>query len=492
MTIWQPRLSKPPLPPVLYASLTSVPFSPSFQIILRSESPDLDLYIKFDARRTSYRSPSNEWQDQVISKIQAFRSSGSNGKLSPIRTSPLLGSNAGGQQRSVPSVDTSFSSVPGSADHSPRRVRRKIDSGSNAGRNVSPGSSNSPLSPHANPNQSRAVSLGSPVTTLSEEDEADIEGENDLEDAVGQLSLNEDEQVRFHGKASGLHLLAPQERVDGRSEGGIWKFPKARVWPPLPPTERTQSPKCDEDSTSLPPLNEQEILLDLYWKYVHTALPVIHKQSFLESFQRESVLSLLSPLICPLIFPRPTANNSPRSVGSGSSVSPAPGGRDPVPAVLLLSMFSIAARYTGQHGSEVSDTMWPAGDSYFESAKSILASTYSTPRIGTCQALLLLCYREVGIGAMAQAWTYMRLAVSMAQDLGMHKTAEKWRRTGNNMFTKAALQERRRIWYACTVMDKYISSYIGRPVAISARDFDVELPSVDAVSFFLLLLVATS
>lgn len=128
--------------------------------------------------------------------------------------------------------------------------------------------------------------------------------------------------------------------------------------------------------------------------------------------------------------------------------------------------------------------MWPAGDSHFESTKAILASTYSTPRIGTCQALLLLGYREIGIGAMAQAWIYMRMAVTMAQDLGMHKTAEGWRRAGGSMFTRAELQERRRIWYACVVMDKYVSSYIGRPVAISARDFDTELPSEDAVRSF--------
>ena len=113
-----------------------------------------------------------------------------------------------------------------------------------------------------------------------------------------------------------------------------------------------------------------------------------------------------------------------------------------------------------------------------------MATMYSTPRIGTCQALLLLCYREVGIGAMAQAWIYMRMAVAMALDLGMQKTAEKWRRTGVNMFTRAALEERRRVWHGCIVMDKYISSYIGRPVAISARDFDTEQPGQGAVSCF--------
>ena len=38
----------------------------------------------------------------------------------------------------------------------------------------------------------------------------------------GQLSLNEERGVRFHGQVSGLHLLDLKERVDGRNEGGIW------------------------------------------------------------------------------------------------------------------------------------------------------------------------------------------------------------------------------------------------------------------------------
>ena len=254
------------------------------------------------------RSPSNEWQDQVISKIQVLRRSGAHGKSSPIKKSPprsLPGSTVGCQQQSVPTLDSSFTSVPGSGDSgSPRRLRRRLDSGSDVSRTISPESSNSPLSPrshhhglsHAHQSHKTFKSLDSPTTTMSEEDGGEIEGEGeeDLEEAVGQLSLNEDEQVRFHGKASGLHLLAPQERIDGRSEGGIWKFPGARVWPPLPPTEHTQFTKeGGEFSTSMPPSEEQENLLDLYWKHVHTFLPVVYKQSFLESFRRGSVFYLL-------------------------------------------------------------------------------------------------------------------------------------------------------------------------------------------------------
>lgn len=50
----------------------------------------------------------------------------------------------------------------------------------------------------------------------------DSEDEEGLADAVGQLSLNEYEEVRYHSKVSGLHLLGVKERSDGRSEGGIW------------------------------------------------------------------------------------------------------------------------------------------------------------------------------------------------------------------------------------------------------------------------------
>lgn len=123
--------------------------------------------------------------------------------------------------------------------------------------------------------------------------------------------------------------------------------------------------------------------------------------------------------------------------------------------------------------------MWAAGDSYMDDAKIILDSIYSQSRPSTCQALLLLGYREIGIGAMAQAWLYVGMAVRMAQDLGLHKSADQWSNVGIALFTDAELQERRRIWYGCVVMDKYVSSYIGRPVAVFEHDFDTELPSVE-------------
>ena len=147
-------------------------------------------------------------------------------------------------------------------------------------------------------------------------------------------------------------------------------------------------------------------------------------------------------------------------------------------------MFSVAARYTSIHDGDKPPTetaMWPEGDAYLEEAKRLLDSSYSSSRPATCQALLLMGYREIGIGAMAQAWHYVGMAIRMAQDLGLHKNADQWMHGGASLFSPIELQERRRIWYACVIMDKYVSSYIGRPLCIYGQDFDTELPSVDEV-----------
>ena len=135
-------------------------------------------------------------------------------------------------------------------------------------------------------------------------------------------------------------------------------------------------------------------------------------------------------------------------------------------------MFSIAARYSDNPPASASSRglapstqeMWDAGDDYLRTAKLILSNTYSASRPSTVQALLLMGYREIGIGAMAEAWTYIGMAVRMAQDLGMHRTADGWSRTrlGGKLFSEEELSERKRIWYGCVIMDKYVSAYIGK------------------------------
>jgi len=36
-------------------------------------------------------------------------------------------------------------------------------------------------------------------------------------------------------------------------------------------------------------------------------------------------------------------------------------------------------------------------------------------------------YRKISIGVMTLAWTFIHMAIHMAQDLGMHRNADGWR-----------------------------------------------------------------
>ncbi|KAJ6481874.1 fungal-specific transcription factor domain-containing protein [Mycena sanguinolenta] len=260
-------------------------------------------------------------------------------------------------------------------------------------------------------------------------------GAEGLAGAVGQLSLNEDKQVRYHGKISGLHLLARR------------RFPKARVWPVAPAVtaDDDYAGVGEVDPDGLPPRSAQEALLARYFTHVHPSFPVVHKRAVQDAWAR----------------------------GEGP------------PPLLLLAMFALAARHAPQPPSSPSSRspsaspapsqyMWPAGDAFLFRAKALLDSSYASSRTSTCQALLLMGFREIGIGAMAQAWIYIGMAVRMAQDLGLQRDADGW---DGKLFGAWDIAERRRIWYACVIMDKYVSTYIGRPLAIFERDFDTSLPS---------------
>ncbi|KAF8512680.1 fungal-specific transcription factor domain-containing protein [Hysterangium stoloniferum] len=281
-----------------------------------------------------------------------------------------------------------------------------------------------------------------------------------LASAVGQLSLNEESQLRYHGEVSGLHILGMSDRRDKRNEGGLWRFPRAGVWPRASRMELDGGGVgAGEEVLRQLGRDEQEQLLRLYFSYVHPVLPLMLPDVFWREFRGEAP-SHSPPSLQPLsTFPAPT-------------VSP----------LLLLSMFAIAARYKSEPAEPLplnEGDMWNAGDGYLEGARRILNQTYASSRPSTCQALLLLSYREVGIGAMAQAWLYVGMAVRMAQDLGLHRSADRWSRTGSELFSEEERQVRKRIWFSCVIMDKYVSTYIGRPLSIFERDFDTPYPVED-------------
>ncbi|KAG1871132.1 fungal-specific transcription factor domain-containing protein [Suillus tomentosus] len=277
--------------------------------------------------------------------------------------------------------------------------------------------------------------------------------------AFGQLSLDENQEVRYHGKVSGLHLLGRSSRLDSRHEGGIWKLPMARFWPsaksnavPVPPAEGVV--------VNLPSLVVQDHLVDLYFTYAHPFFPVIHKGRFLREYSEWKQNS------------NPATPEASRGTPYYSNPEPSQN----LTKLLLLAIFAIAARYLDDNPATSVDAMWEAGNDYLAQARAALAQVYHSSRATTCQALLLLGHREFGIGSMEQGWLYIGMAIRMAQDLGLNRAADNWQLNGRKMFSLEENQVRKHIWWGCCIADKYTSIYMGRPVSIGEGDFDTLLP----------------
>ncbi|KAK1234865.1 hypothetical protein PQX77_001959 [Marasmius sp. AFHP31] len=314
----------------------------------------------------------------------------------------------------------------------------------------------------------------------------------DPTEGIGELSLTENQEIRFHGKASGLHLLSKDNRTDERNEGGIWMLPMARVWPPS--KDYVARIAQDEGSdAALPPVALQDHLIDLYFTYIHPVYPVIHKSRFLTEYE---------------------ARRAPEPIPAKFS-SPKPESSQQADTLLLLSMYAITARFVdNMEPKPANGRMWEAGVEYLEAARKMLsencsfvpattdiddhpAKIFDRSRPSTVQALLLLGYREFGVGSMEQGWIYIGMAIRMAIDLGLNSNSQHWKQHGHDLFSRDETQIRRQIWWICCLADRYGSVYMGRsilipealvdlhgpvlegrPIIIREEDYDTPLPEV--------------
>ncbi|CAL1694956.1 unnamed protein product [Somion occarium] len=282
-------------------------------------------------------------------------------------------------------------------------------------------------------------------------------------DALGHLSVNENQDIRYHDKSAGLHLLAKSDRNDDShtNENGIWKFSRAGS-----STSSSAKSAVSEDHIILPEVYIQDHLILLYFTYVHVFFPVIHKKQFLSIYDAHKYNADMA--------------------GEGQLL-----GADPfvqgnsiqgVSKLLLLAMFAFAARYdmtlpeSGSREGRISK----AGHHYAAEARKVLNEVYQHSRPSTCQALLLMGIREFGIGSMEQGWLFIGMACRMAIDLGMNHDADHWKDAkGNYLFSVEDRQARKQIWWSCCIADKLSAVWLGRPVNFRDGDFSVAFPELD-------------
>ncbi|OSX66607.1 hypothetical protein POSPLADRAFT_1053240 [Postia placenta MAD-698-R-SB12] len=330
-----------------------------------------------------------------------------------------------------------------------------------------------------------------PDTTWNDLHEASDTDRDELEDcadAFGNLSIDENKEVRYHDNTCGLYILASDKRWNRRNLGGIWNFPMSHFWPGIvsAPAEYLSR----DGRPTLPPLDVQEHLINTYFTYVNPWLPVIDQEDFVEQFRASQYDTLAYICVMRLTF-LPHETSAPGVDEATQTVRPERVQK--ITDLMLFSMFAFAAHYSNRDLRDHEARHIPdgrqldMGAEYAASARAVLDTMYQSSRTSTCQALILLGIREFGVGYLEVGWLHVGMALRMAFDLGLNRDSAKWRNHGELLFTPAQTSVRRRIWWACCLADKYTAQFLGRPMAIHESDFatlHLDLPDDDGVQLW--------
>jgi hypothetical protein len=245
-------------------------------------------------------------------------------------------------------------------------------------------------------------------STLESKDSPIID---DLNEVMGILSIDENKQVRYHGRSSGLYLL----RKSDKYKDGILSIKNRSNWSHqgevIASTQNFDLLKRSE-LTELPSQEISDHLLELFFTHVHPLLPFIYKPRFFDQLKDKNHL----------------------------------------PHLLLNAIYSFAALFSDRIDiRSIPEDPTTAGDIYFDRAKALLDNDYDKARVSTIQALLALSLREYGVGRVTRAWLWSGMAARMAQDLGMHRNNEKWHPIN---LTREEREEQKRVFWACFVLDR--------------------------------------
>lgn len=242
-------------------------------------------------------------------------------------------------------------------------------------------SSTAPAAATAGPSASWAFSAASPAHSLLSGGTTGPPPGRASSGAAAErtISVNEDGTARLHPPATGLDLVVPRNRV--------WRWPYSDKRETIPALTSAYTVECwpleDElvvGRDTLPGDARLFELLETYWHYVHPHWPGVYKELF--SPELSQVLAARSA---------PDAGEQWRAYM-----------RTPLGAsflLMLFSMLSAAAVFTdsGAHGPHASDTLFQHAMQLLGHDPGHRAST-NKAKTWRCQALILLAYREFGLG----------------------------------------------------------------------------------------------
>ncbi|KAF4613756.1 hypothetical protein D9613_007374 [Agrocybe pediades] len=276
------------------------------------------------------------------------------------------------------------------------------------------------------------------------EDEDEDDATLRVADKFKKMEMDPKMEYRFFGKSSGAMLVhtaleLKQEYVGGEPvpkdvpmkplQNPRKQFWTTKPWEKRMTAETNVTYRFPEDDLA-------KALVNLYFARVNLYLPLLHRPTF-EKFIKEGLHLSDNGFACVYLLVC--------AVGARFSEDP---------RVLLDGVESLQS----------------AGWKWFEQVQIAKKSLLSPPTLYDIQLYGLAVQFLQGSSAPQACWTMVGIGIRLAQDVGAHR-----RKLNNHTLTPEDEQWKRAFW-VLVVLDRMVSSSLGRPCAIQDEDFDLDLP----------------
>ncbi|KAI7903545.1 fungal-specific transcription factor domain-containing protein [Cokeromyces recurvatus] len=216
----------------------------------------------------------------------------------------------------------------------------------------------------------------------------------------------------------------------------------SRRLPPSPTTMKQSSPvqlyKDLESPSDLPPIDIVNHLVDIFFKYINSVFPFVHR-------------AILKKQIQDGFVSRP----------------------------LLYSVLAISARFS-DHPLIKTNPPYLAGERFAEKALSLVDATTLQPNLDNIQFWGIMSCLEYGRASGSKSWIYGGLAIRFCQELGYYKeeTLSTPILNEDGSIDTVSMALHRRVFWSCLCIDKLSSAGTHRPQCIERSDCDANAPNI--------------
>ncbi|KAF8455886.1 fungal-specific transcription factor domain-containing protein [Terfezia claveryi] len=203
------------------------------------------------------------------------------------------------------------------------------------------------------------------------------------------------------------------------------------------------NPKVPQD-LELPSKAECMRCAEWFFAFSYSYLPIVHRQTFMKQLER---------------------------LYDDRDYKPTPG-------VLVQVHMMVAICYwqtgTRRRSKECTEKLKKSYEHYHFSLTHFYQLLHSAS-LEDLQGLGLILQHIRSFRKPGACWFIARLVVSMAVELGLHRSSKKWR-APDHKIDYIEEEMRKRVWWCLYVIEVNLCAKLGRPVGITDGDCDIELP----------------